>query len=87
MNILEVGSTVVYVPSHLRVNGVPDMSSGQCEIGKVSSCNDKYIFVKYATPNGQISEQSKATRIDDLFFPNGDSVFDAVQLFLKLKGD
>ena len=87
MDILEIGSNVVYVPSHARVNGVPNMKSSLCEVGKVSSCNDKYVFVKYYLGNGQIDERSKATKIEDLFFPNGDPVVDAVQTFLKLKGD
>lgn len=34
-----------------------------------------------------LDERPKATKIEDLFFPNGDPVVDVVDTFLKLKGD
>ena len=45
LHIAKIGDPVIYVPHH--ANG--DISHQDCERGKISSFNDRYVFVKFAS--------------------------------------
>lgn len=57
----QIGESVIYVPTH--ANG--DLNHEDCEYGKISSFNDKFIFVKYIR-NGIFQQTAQATRPEDL---------------------
>ena len=57
------GKTVTYIPLHAH----GDVEHEDCEIGEISSFNDKYVFVKYKDKrSGWIKETSQATDPSDL---------------------
>lgn len=56
------GDRVLYVPYH--ANG--DTKHEDCELGFVSSTNDKFVFVRYANVRGEISDRGIATMPDQL---------------------
>ncbi len=61
-NELQIGLEVTYIPSHTKRLVMPNIHSHYIgrELGKITSGNDKYVFVDYG------SGTSKATDIKDL---------------------
>lgn len=58
------GDEVLYIPMHAN----RDPTHPDCEKGVVTSTNDHYVFVRYGN-----QANSKATRAEDLVFPNNNN--------------
>jgi hypothetical protein len=55
------GKNVVYIPPHAQ----GDINHKDCEIGVVSSVNEKFVYVKYVR-NSILQQTSQATNPKDL---------------------
>jgi len=78
------GDSVIYVPNHAFEDGKPNFNHPSCEYGIIKSAQSRYIFVNYVV-NGIVQGTAKATDPRNLFLLNGESLFDLIEVFNKIK--